>query len=107
MEQISTVIFLTAIILVVFEGWLLSATYDVAKGKHRIVWVWLLNSLLGGMGAFVILSLSQELQYDEDLEVRKEPDLLGTTMAMGNITLIFIFIILYYLLFSTTLRYYW
>lgn len=107
MEQISTIIFLIAIILIVFEGWLLSATYQVAMSKHRIVWVWLLNSLLGGMGAFVILSLSKELECDEELEVRKEPDLLGTTMAMGNITLIFILIILYYLLFSTTLRYYW
>lgn len=105
MEQISTVIFLTAILFIVFEGWLLSATYQLAYSKHRIIWVWLLNSFLGGIGAFVILALSQELKYNEDLEIREEPDLLGTTLAMGHVTLILTLIIIYYLLISNILRY--
>ena len=76
-----------------FELWLLYATYKQAADKHRIIWVWLFNSFVGGVWSFIILSLSKGLRYNEKLDIRGETDLLGITIALGNITL-FIFLYL-------------
>lgn len=95
MNPITTFIILTAIFVIFFEIWLLYATYQIANNKHRIMWIWLFNSLIGGIGNFVILSLSKSLKHNKDLDIREEPDLLGTTIALGNATILIILCLLY------------
>lgn len=95
MNPITTFIILTAIFVIFFEIWLLHVTYKVAYNKHRIIWVWLFNSLIGGIGTFVILSLSKSLKHNKDLNIREEPDLLGTTIALGNAIVLIILGLLY------------
>lgn len=44
---------------------------------------------------FIILSLSQKLKYNEDLNIREESDLLGITLAVGNTTFVMILFLVY------------
>ena len=85
MNLIISTITIIAIIYILFVLLLLYATYKEASNKHRIIGIWLFNCLVGGIWSFVILSLSRELKHDEDLDFREEPDLLGITIAAGNI----------------------
>ena len=89
----SSHLYLAALFVVLFEIWLMYATYNVAVKKHRIPGIWLVNALFGGVGVFVILALSDELAYDSDIDTREEPDLLGTTIFLGNVTIAIILII--------------
>ena len=82
------------LLYIIFEIWLMYATYKVACRRKRIIWLWLINCLMGGIYSFVILCLSKELEYNSELEYREEADLLGITMTLGNIMA---FIILYML----------
>ncbi|MDE6642503.1 MAG: hypothetical protein K2K27_00180 [Muribaculaceae bacterium] len=85
MNLIISTIAIIAIIYILFVLLLLYATYKEASNKHRIIGIWLFNCLVGGIWSFAILSLSRELKHDEDLDFREEPDLLGITIAAGNI----------------------
>lgn len=95
MNPITTFIILSVIFFLSFECWLLHATYQIAFSKHRICWIWLFNSLVGGIGTFIVLALSRELKHDKDLGLREEPDLLGITIAAGNATLLVILVLFY------------
>lgn len=77
-----------------FEIWLLYAAYQVAYSKHRKIGLWLFNCFLGGIWTFVVLSLSNELRYDEDLDIREESDLLGITIALGNVAFLIIMLLM-------------
>ncbi|MCM1094411.1 MAG: hypothetical protein NC421_10695 [Lachnospiraceae bacterium] len=79
------------LLLVAGEGYLLYATYVQAKKLHRIVWIWMVNCIMGGgLASFIVLSLSSPLEFDKDLDIRQEPDLLGTAMFVVNLFVILI-----------------
>lgn len=79
------------LLLVAGEGYLLYATYVQAKKLHRIVWIWMVNCIMGGgLASFIVLSLSSPLEFDKDLDIRQEADLLGTAMFVVNLFVILI-----------------
>lgn len=103
MNPITIYITLFGLCFLLFEIWLLYAAYQVAYSKHRKIGLWLFNCFLGGIWTFIVLSLSNELRYNEDLDIREESDLLGITIALGNITfliLIFLIIRLYIVMYT-------
>lgn len=103
MNPITMYIILFGLCFLLFEIWLLYATYQVAYSKHRKIGLWLFNCFLGGIWTFIVLSLSNELRYNEDLDFREESDLLGITIAIGNsafLILMFIIIRLYIMIYT-------
>lgn len=90
-EQINPItlrLYLLGIIFLLFIAWLIYATYCEAIRQNRIIWLWIVNSLLGGVSSFIILSLSRVLKYDNELGYREETDFLGITILLGNIVVI-------------------
>jgi len=82
---------LMVLLMVAVEGYLLYATYVQAKKLHRIVWIWMVNCIMGGgLASFIVLSLSSPLEFDNDLDIRQEPDLLGTAVFVVNLFVILI-----------------
>lgn len=94
MEPINPIkghLILVIMLMVAVEGYLLYATYVQAKKLHRIVWIWMVNCIMGGgLASFIVLSLSPPLEFDKDLDIRQEPDLLGTAMFVVNLFAILI-----------------
>ncbi len=91
---------LMVLLLVAGEGYLLYATYVQAKKLHRIVWMWMVNCFMGGLASFVVLSLSRPLEYDADLDIRQEPDLLGTATFVVNLYIVLVIAIAVHLYFA-------
>lgn len=73
------------LLVVSAKAYLIYSTWVQAKKLHRVAWMWIVNCIMGGLASFIVLALSRELEYDKDLDIRQERDLLGTTMFVMNL----------------------
>lgn len=93
MNPIKTYLILIGVLLIAMECGILYATYLQARKSHRIIWVWITNTLLGGVMCFIVLALAPALKHDKELDIREEPDLLGLVMLSWHI-FVFLMIVL-------------
>ncbi len=95
MNPISSYMLLIIFIFIVVELLLMYATYLQATKLNRVAWVWIINSIFGGVFSFVVLSLSPKLKYNYELGYREEFDLLGWVLFMFHVFVVLVFLILF------------
>lgn len=64
------------------------AAIFTARKKHRKAWLWFINCWLTGFIGWIVVAISNNLDYDEDIEETTESDTLGWVMLIIGIIIL-------------------